>query len=275
MVKTLLWRYVVLPSEKLIVFFHILKLEMSAAELLGDGMRGMFACLRRWCTEHKLSDDHGFKHFMEVGDHATLASSGLTDFQTLAVLLAAILHDVDDRKLKIPPLKNYAAEKFPWASFFLDISFVNSYVKDYVLDMIDLVSTSKNGDTPYDPEWMLIPRYADRITATGHVGTQRCAEVTKKIGNQRAAPDTVLVFDEKELEQVMKGRTLDDYIKSGGKSKSQIDHYYDKLLHLHVGIHIKNAYIEEQMKAGYGILKEHLFKLCKEEKEARAASAVK
>lgn len=236
----------------------------------------IISCLHLWSLEHKLADDHGFKHYKDVATHAMKAIS-YCEFdnsnQAFAVFLAALLHDVDDRKLKITPLKNYQGEKFPWAAFFLDVALITEDVKKLVFEMIDLVSTSKNGNLPIKDqcmkEWMLIPRYADRITATGDIGAQRCAEVAKKIGNPRATMDTPLVTDEKELEVVMKGRTLDDYIKSGGKSKSQIDHYYDKLLQLHLDIHIQCPYIHEQMKVGYVILKEHLFKLCVEEKKAR------
>lgn len=60
--------------------------------------------LTTWTVEHKIPDDHGIKHYLRVRDYAVMALATiahLTGVQQLAVLLACLLHDVDDRKLRV------------------------------------------------------------------------------------------------------------------------------------------------------------------------------
>src|SRR5204863_4319085 len=83
------------------------------------------------------------------------------------IILAALLHDADDRKFfGDSNYKNarYLLRKIPEGDV------------ELVVHMIDLVSTSKNGNsTPVASSgWLLIPRYCDRLEAVGKIGIERC-----------------------------------------------------------------------------------------------------
>lgn len=69
-----------------------------------DQVRMIFyQCLYKFCRQNNLmSNDHGLPHFDVVGKHAIRACEvepSLTRYNALAVWVASILHDLDDRKL--------------------------------------------------------------------------------------------------------------------------------------------------------------------------------
>jgi len=156
---------------------------------------------------------HGYEHALCVMEHAR---RGLEDYPTIlrqnkinAVLLAALLHDVDDEKL-FPESKDYLNAR-------AILSQIHFPLVETVVEMIDLVSFRKNGISDvyisrtksqakiegrtkvtrsqmisHDltlfsrtrkaslgtqhpiPRWKLIPRFADRVDALGCVGVARC-----------------------------------------------------------------------------------------------------
>jgi uncharacterized protein len=198
--------------------------------------------LRVILEENKICLSHGIDHAIKVCDHARNALKYidrlLSDTEYDAVSLAALLHDADDPKL-FPEHKNY--ENLRYVLRNSDKSFV-----DLVIKMVELVSASKNGDSiPNDvvgKEWMLIPRYADRLEAIGLIGIERCWTYNKGIGAPLFLTDTMRASDEKDLwENIASKKRYESYT---GKSVSMIDHFYDKLLHLAV-FPIKNKYFDE------------------------------
>lgn len=146
------------------------------------------------CLEHKIAPDHGFEHALHV---ASLARLGLSDFedisilQALLVLLASLLHDIDD--YKIFKTKNYAN-----ATKFLDATTLADEHKHIVLKMISLVSYSKNKNTIPDdlPKWMLIPRDADRLTGGGRTGIERTLAFNE---NNAEYGRCLLVVDDRKM----------------------------------------------------------------------------
>jgi len=113
--------------------------------------------------------------------------------------------------------------------------------------MVSIVSASKNGDRIpeeiKDKEWMLIPRYADRIEAIGIIGVERCYTYTKNVSKlplyleSSPKPSTE--------EEIWKYATQERYNAYSGKSVSMIDHYYDKLLRLST-FPIRNRYFDSE-----------------------------
>lgn len=166
------------------------------------------------------------------------------------VLLAALLHDIDDRKL-FP--KQQHGNEYANAQVILDeiliqeqtqlcsskLNFIPLVQNDIttVLKMISLVSASKNGD--YIPdcykdlslyEWLFIPRYADRVEAIGLVGIKRCYQYTKTCRTPFYTETTIRANNEKELFDSI--ATVERYTEYRGISETMIDHYYDKILRL-------------------------------------------
>lgn len=203
-----------------------------------DAIDRVVDALTQWCLLHKIPDDHGLHHYLQVRDHALSAISHLSPERQLAVILACLLHDVDDRKLKLLLAPSTTSTKFPIATSFLQEAKVPVEIQTLVLEMIDLVAASKNGNkVPDDPAklWMLIPRDCDRLESLGEVGVARCYEYTVRIARPLVLPETPLPRTEAELKAILEVRTLDRYIASGGVSASMLDHYLDKILHLRLG----------------------------------------
>lgn len=174
---------------------------------------------------------HGILHALKVLRHAHRALEecpGLSLDIKLAVMLAAFLHDADDRKY-FPKSKNYDnARKI--------IREIYPEAEDIVIQMIGYVSASVNGNTiPKEAirnPWMLYPRWADRLEAIGHIGIVRAWEYTLETNRPLFTRTTQRAKDIHELSYIANADRYKNYVASGGKSKSMIDHYYDKLLHI-------------------------------------------
>lgn len=190
--------------------------------------------VEEWCIKYNIPEDHGLSHAITVAQNAREALSDfeLTSDQRMAAILAALFHDIEDRKF-VP------SENLSGTRNILQQLGLNSEAVELVILMIHLVSCSKNGinvDDSY-PKWYYIPRDADRVEALGYVGIQRAYYTTVgfiKRGKFQTCffnSDTVRCRDEKELEQVATENRLKEYMKIG-YSISLIDHFYDKLLHI-------------------------------------------
>lgn len=112
----------------------------------------------------------------------TVARVGLCDFPTLSkknktlVCLAALMHDIDDRKI-FPNSSNYDNARL-FLGITLRLCLMSKRDAYKVLRMIQLVSYSKNKNKvyPHDGLWMYLPRDADRVTAGGCMGITRTLE---------------------------------------------------------------------------------------------------
>ena len=193
-------------------------------------------------SSNNVSVCHGIEHAKQVLNNALKAievsTYALTPEQIESVLLAALLHDADDRKFFSTHTNN---ENLRLVLFDKTDEFINS-----VIYMVNLVSSSKNGDSIppeiIDQEWKLIPRYADRLEAIGLIGIERCYIYSKKAKMPLYLVDTPKPKTEEELWSIA---THERYNLYDGNSKSMMDHYYDKLLRL-TFFPIHNKYFDEQ-----------------------------
>ena len=102
----------------------------------------------------------------------------------MEVLVAALLHDVDDHKY-FPNQSN----SYENAKSILNAAQVPLCSWERILFMIDAVSCSKNGNivparvAESGAYQMLIPRYADRIEAVGAKGVVRSYRYNLEVGN--------------------------------------------------------------------------------------------
>ena len=202
--------------------------------------------LNQILTDNKVSECHGLNHAIAVMNNASNAlysnihNYNLTDEEKDSVLLAALLHDADDHKF-FPDNHDYENLR----------NILNDKPNDFVYQvmfMVNLVSSSKNGDFIPDyiqqKEWMLIPRYADRLEAIGVIGIERCY-MYGKIKNPVAKlylDITERGFTESELWEIA---TVERYNSYSGNSMSMIDHYYDKLLRSSL-FPIRNSYLDKE-----------------------------
>ena len=196
--------------------------------------------------KNNVSPCHGIEHAKIVMYHAFNALEDYPDISEedkLAVLLAALLHDADDGKF-FPDHHDYENLRRVLADNGKSPAFI-----DKVAYMVSIVSASKNGDTIPDDvrgkEWMLIPRYADRLEAIGLIGIERC--LTYSLPRMPLFISTTpRPITEEEIWSFATEERYSQYA-TGLKSKSMIDHYYDKLLRLSI-FPIRNTYFDAECK---------------------------
>lgn len=231
--------------------------------------------LYRTCRNLQLPKDHDWTHFARVASHTRKALEAWiirpetirTRFEATCLLLAALLHDVDDRKLqpwwsslrKGPKAAKGFRTKFPVARSILLGCGCEAYL-DLVMEIIGLVSTSTNGNSnnlPRGQKWKFIVREADRLEALGSVGIQRLFTGAERARMPFRTSSTVLPRTNDEINRVLCNRPLSGYVASGGYSASFLDHFYDKLLHLDV-VHSQNPYLAKRMKQRVGYMRKWL-----------------
>lgn len=179
-------------------------------------------------AEHEESG-HGWTHCMQVYHNAKTA---LVDFPELtadertAVLLAALMHEFNDRKL-FPNAVNYDNVRVAMYNLY------NNAMLELVIELIGLVSCSENGnEIPAGlPLWKLIVRDADRLEAIGREGVKRCNRYTLSVGKPLFTADTARGTTPEEIAAIATPERFRRYT-AGAKSASAIDHFYDKLLHI-------------------------------------------
>lgn len=179
--------------------------------------------------ENKICPSHSIFHCVEVMKHAekALKDISISNREKKCVLLACLLHDVDDNKF-------FSEKGYPNLTNILSQENYSIQDMDLVVKMVKYVSSSGNGDNiPEeigDNLWMLYPRFADRLEALGKIGIFRCWQYTKTKGSPLYTENTPKALSEKHLWSDI--ATEERYKNYKGNSESMIDHYYDKLLRL-------------------------------------------
>nr|QYA18353.1 putative metal-dependent phosphohydrolase [Clandestinovirus] len=188
---------------------------------------------------HGVPSDHGYEHACSVAFNAEMALHWQRGTRCIlpveiemAIYCAALLHDADDRKFfSSANFSNAVAvvtSSIPSALFDNRAITFEQFVA-LVVEMISLVSASKNKNTVVEDRWKLIPRDADRVEALGGIGVLRCHLYTINAGRPFFTETTPRVSSEEELDALLAKCDFEQY---NGNSASGIDHYYDKLLHI-------------------------------------------
>ena len=135
-------------------------------------------------------DGHAAKHTLRVYHNALLISESEPDCNLFVVSLAALLHDVDDQKL-------FQTENNANARTFLSSQHIEPEQIDYICDIINSVSFSKNHGKPLASIDAKIVQDADRLDAIGAIGIARTFAYGGKCG--RTLEDSVQHFHDKLL----------------------------------------------------------------------------
>ena len=200
-------------------------------------------------TEIKKS--HGVEHVLAVYQHSLNAIASheppLTNKQTSReIKIAALLHDVDDRKY-FPMHKEYEN-----ARQIMDQAQVPRNHHDGIIQMIQLVSCSSNGNHVPDHiqekslYHLLIPRWSDRLEAVGAMGVVRSYQYNKEHNHNLSSSHSPRAQSIEEVWDYATPERFETYQNSGGVSVDMISHYYDKLLHVARPPResVRNAYLE-------------------------------
>ena len=139
------------------------------------------------------------------------------------ILLAALLHDADDRKF-------FGGESRNAEEILTRVGASKERI-EAIQRMIALVSFSKNQDDFGEaPIFAYYPRYSDRLEASGRVGIVRSYTYGRNNGRKPFEPQTARPKSREELYEAIKGR--DEVYRHTGESLSMVDHFYDKILHI-------------------------------------------
>lgn len=192
-----------------------------------------------WIQKLNMPKSRGLDHARMVFFHAVIALSKYSDRAGMnpimmdnkfAVLLAALLHDVDDRKY-FPGHNN-----FENARMIMKRVGIPSDMRKPIVRMIGYASYSKNRDSIPDEAkespWILIPRHCNRLETIGWTGVVRAWKYYAETHGRLSMPATLRAITRKELWEIATPARY-AYYSNIGRSNSMIDHYYDKLLHLH------------------------------------------
>ena len=222
--------------------------------------------------ENNICNSHGYDHAIKVMDNTinALKANEYKNYKlTDLVVIAGLLHDVDDKKF-FPNNNNYENAEM----LMLEAGYNKNEI-DYVKYMINLVSVSTNKDNieiqdlsllknlinnlgidindedlKYIYEIHLYPRYADRLESIGLVGIKRCLQYTITLNRPLYTSNTLFSTD---IDDIYKICTKDRYINYNGNSESMIDHFYDKLIHI-CDFPIKNVFLNEESKKRKGYI---------------------
>jgi uncharacterized protein len=182
----------------------------------------------------KLCRSHNVEHFYKVYNNAVMAlkeeNSNKVYFNK-AILLAALLHDIDDPKL-FPNSKNNINART------ILHGFSDEYI-ELVIEMINLVSFSANGNSTVEDARKLLPRHCDRLEAIGKTGIQRCYQYTKTIKRPIIKPETPRATTMEELNKLVR--------EYKGPDDCFITHFYCKLLKIDT-TSITNQYLSLRFK---------------------------
>jgi uncharacterized protein len=228
----------------------------KSLSLWDDDKRFTIICccklIKELCLKYNIGDDHGYVHVLNVLDNIlkALECDKVLDWnKKFAIVLATLLHDADDRKL-FGKVTGYPNAK----KILAEIKVVGD-METLVLEMISYVSASSAGNTVIEPRWKLLPRDSDRIEAIGRIGFQRMYEYMSIKRQPLVLPTTPLPSTIEELEKIAPPERLQQYVNGGGVSVSMIEHFYDKIYHIH-RLESQNSYLMEKAKERHNILTE-------------------
>jgi HD superfamily phosphodiesterase len=201
-------------------------------------------------ADHDVPEHHGMPHALAVAEHALTATvlhrPKLSDAQMMWVRLAALLHDTGDRKYFGD------VDDGSHARALLEAAGAAPDTVTHVVEMIGWVSFHKNGnDVPAGAEaWQLIPRWADRLESIGLMGAIRCAEFSAEHERPQIPPGEYT--PPARMEEFLARATAERLAtyRRVGESKSTLDHFWDKLLHIPAGVAASgNNYLVAAAKA--------------------------
>lgn len=195
----------------------------------------------------EIKESHGWNHIAAVLDHSkkaiTVHKPPLSERQAMLVLVAALLHDVDDHK--------YFSKSSQNAIDIMAQAELDNDAQESIMEIISLVSCSVNRNNVPDSirrsgeYWRLIPRWADRLEAVGAKGVLRCFQYNKETGQALSSEHSPRAATEAEVWEFARPERFANY---NGDSTDMISHYYDKLLHVACPPSdiVHNVYLEQQ-----------------------------
>ena len=173
---------------------------------------------------------HDIEHIKRVVENAKLIIKGEKGADYDVVILAAILHDVDDYKLRG---SGDNLERF------FKINNVDEKLREKRRVVVESISFSKSGDNPnFEMIEQKIVSDADKLDAMGAIGV--CRTIMYSVSTNRA------LFDNDELPE--ENLSKEEYKDKNRKGNHSINHFFDKLLKLKGAMQTETGKIEAQKR---------------------------
>ncbi len=229
-----------------------------------------FTNLEQFAKDNKFDAGHGMDHFMAVYHHAQKAiraeDEELDKSVERMILLSCSLHDVDDSKFFGDPKKtNYANARKLLET---ETENLSALEVETIIHMISLVSCSTNGNNkPFGiPDWMLIPRFCDRLESSGIQGIERVIGYGNHVGRKMYDDKTERVKTLEELNKVASPQRFVNYLNKSLHSDTTIGHIYDKMIHITNPdtMGTTNTYILKEAEKRHQILVDYILNFWKE-----------
>lgn len=191
---------------------------------------------------------HSLDHFLRVHKIALNIAKSLPSKDTLSdedkkvLSTACLLHDIGDLKLNDQEedrrelkVRNFLASELEHDT--INESFINRVVQvvsnSSFEDLIKEPNHSSRHKNSLDPQNIIICKIledADRIDAIGAIGIARCFAFPKNIGifNPSEEPRNIV-------------RLKNDHKLGYDKYRSAMTHFFEKLIHLHDNLHLKES----------------------------------
>lgn len=185
-------------------------------------------------SSNKVDKGHGTDHARDVLNHVnnalSVSNAPSNNSDRIAIRLAALLHDADDKKF-------FNSKNYENARFILEkVIPGQDKIQKLVLKMIRLVSYSENGNSKTEETikegWLLYPRYADRLEAIGNIGIERCYIHTLHIDRPLYCESTPRAKTKKELSQIVTPERYQEYLDKKIVENTFLDHFYYKILYV-------------------------------------------
>jgi len=184
--------------------------------------------------------EHARDVLTHVNNALSVSNTPSNDSDRLAIRLAAILHGADDKKFfdSTPSRTERPARKMCGNTRFILDRVIpgENKIQKLVLKMIRLVSYPENGNSKTDEtvteDWLLYPRYADRLEAIGSAGIERCYIYAICIDEPLYLGTTPRATTKEELRQIVTADRYQNYLDKKVAGSTLIDHFYDKILHI-------------------------------------------
>lgn len=211
----------------------------------------LISCVNIFLDKSPVDDGHNFNHAWSVYLHCTQALSShpieLSPTQKRACLMACLLHDVDDHKF-------FNTKNYENAKELMGECQVDTPTQNLTIQMIKLVGCTENKNNEVDDEYLLIPRWCDRLESLGYRGILRCYKYSLYKKRPLYVSSTKRANNREELYIISPPSRFENY---NGTSKSMMDHIYDKFLHITLPNNI-NPYIRSMSER----LHEETIKFC-------------
>ena len=150
--------------------------------------------------EKNICKSHDINHIDRCSDmlnKVLINDPSLSQQIKFSLHVAVLLHDVDDGKF-------VTNENYDNARNILRLHNVCRELEDQIIEIISYISSSKNGDSipekAEDKEYLLYPRFVDRLDAIGVHGVIRCYQFTKTKSNPLFLESTLIPSEHSDKE---------------------------------------------------------------------------